>query len=141
MGQHRHKYGSYVCPDLIICFELNILFLTSQVVFNIFQCTKKNTTKGGNMRQINLENDIKPLSEFRANAASFVKQVKETKRPLILTQHGKSSAVLMDVAAYQSLIEQIELLQEVQLAEQQIAEGKILTPSQVKKRIADRYSK
>jgi len=93
------------------------------------------------MRQINLENDIKPLSEFRANAASFVKQVKETKRPLILTQHGKSSAVLMDVAAYQSLIEQIELLQEVQLAEQQIIEGKVLTPSQVKKRIADRYTK
>jgi len=84
------------------------------------------------MRQINLEKDIKPLSEFRANAASFVKQVKETKRPLILTQHGKSSAVLMDVATYQSLLEQIELLQEIQLAEQQITEGKVLTPSNIK---------
>jgi len=93
------------------------------------------------MRQINFENDIKPLSEFRANAASFVKQVKETKRPLILTQHGKSSAVLMDVAAYQSLLEQIELLQDVQIAEQQIIDGKVLTPSKVKKRIADRYTK
>jgi len=93
------------------------------------------------MRQINLENDIKPLSEFRANAAGFVKQVKETKRPLILTQHGKSSAVLMDVAAYQTLIEQIELLQEVQTAEQQIVEGEVLAPEQVKKRIAARYSK
>lgn len=29
------------------------------------------------MRQIDLENDIKSLSEFRANAAKFVKQVKE----------------------------------------------------------------
>ena len=93
------------------------------------------------MRQINLENDIKPLSEFRANAANFVKQVKDTKRPLILTQHGKSSAVLVDVSAYQALIEKLELLQDVQLAEQQLSEGKFLSSEEVKKRITNRYKK
>lgn len=93
------------------------------------------------MRQINLENDIKPLSEFRANAAHFVKQIKETKRPLILTQHGKSSAVLVDVAAYQGLINKLELLQEVQLAERQISEGKYLSDDEVKKRLVNRYKK
>ena len=93
------------------------------------------------MRQINLENDIKPLSEFRANAAKFVKQVKETKRPLILTQHGKSSAVLLDVAAYQALIEKLELIQEIQIGEKQIAEGKYYTHEQVKQRLMDRYKK
>jgi len=93
------------------------------------------------MRQINLENDIKPLSEFRANAASFLKQVKETKRPLILTQHGKSSAVLVDVAEYQALIEKLDLLQEVQVAERQIAEGKYFTNDQVKERLMARYNK
>ena len=93
------------------------------------------------MKQINLDNDIKPLSEFRANAANFVKQVKETKRPLILTQHGKSSAVLVDVAEYQAIIEKLELLQEVQLAEQQISEGKYLTTAQVEKRLKAKYNK
>ena len=93
------------------------------------------------MRQINLENDIKPLSEFRANAAHFVKQIKDTKRPLILTQHGKSSAVLVDVAAYQALIDKLELLQEVQLAERQISEGKFLSDDEVKKRLMKRYKK
>ncbi|MCK4447159.1 MAG: type II toxin-antitoxin system Phd/YefM family antitoxin [Candidatus Marinimicrobia bacterium] len=93
------------------------------------------------MRQINLENDIKPLSEFRANAASFLKQVKETKRPLILTQHGKSSAVLVDVAEYQAIIEKLDLLQELQVAERQIAEGKYFTNDQVKERLMARYNK
>ena len=93
------------------------------------------------MRQINLENDIKPLSEFRANAANFLKQVKETKRPLILTQHGKSSAVLIDVVEYQALIEKLDLLQEVQIAERQIAEGKYFTNDQVKERLMARYNK
>lgn len=93
------------------------------------------------MRHINLEDDIKSLSEFRANSANFIKQIKDTKRPLILTQHGKSSAVLIDVAEYQATIEKLELLQEIQTAERQIAEGKILSNEQVKKRIADRYTK
>jgi antitoxin YefM len=103
--------------------------------------TIKNTKSGGKMRQINFENDIKPLSEFRANAANLVKQVKDSKRPLILTQHGKSSAVLVDVAAYQALIDQLELLQEVQLAEKQVAEGKYLSDEELKKRLANRYQK
>ncbi len=93
------------------------------------------------MRQINLESDIKPLSEFRANTAKFVKQIKKTKRPLILTQHGKSTAVLLDVSAYQTLIENLELLQEIQIGENQISEGKYLTHAQVKKRINERYNK
>ncbi len=93
------------------------------------------------MRHINIEDDIKPLSEFRANSANFIKHIKKTKRPLILTQHGKSSAVLVDVAEYQATIEKLELLQEIQLAEKQIVEGKTLSNTQVKKRITDRYTK
>ena len=46
---------------------------------------------------INLEEDIRPLSEFRAHAASFVEHVKKTGRPLVLTQYGKSAVVLLDV--------------------------------------------
>ena len=44
--------------------------------------------------------DVRPLSEFRANAAAFVNQVRETRRPLIHTQHGRSASVLLDVKAY-----------------------------------------
>ena len=93
------------------------------------------------MYRINYENDIKPLTEFRANAASFVKYVKESKRPMVLTQHGKSTVVLIDVAEYQSIIEKLELLQDVQVAEQQIVEGKYLTNREVEKRLSARYSK
>src|ERR1043166_3702010 len=38
--------------------------------------------------------DIRPLGEFRANLAAVVAQVRRTKRPVILTQHGRSAAVL-----------------------------------------------
>jgi prevent-host-death family protein len=67
--------------------------------------------------------DIRPLSEFRAHAASFVQAVRTSGRPLILTQHGRGAAVLLDVRAYEALVEQVELLQDVHRAEQQIAAG------------------
>jgi hypothetical protein len=33
--------------------------------------------------------DVQPLSAIRANAAGFLEQVRETERPLVLTQQGK----------------------------------------------------
>ena len=68
-------------------------------------------------------------------------QVKETKRSLILIQHGKSSAVLLVAAAYQALIEKLELLREIQIGEKQLADGKYITHEQVKQRLLDRYKK
>ncbi len=92
------------------------------------------------MQQINYKSDIKPLTEFRANAKDFVNQVRESKRPIVLTQHGKSSAILIDVSEYQAMVDKIELLQEVQLAEQQISDGKTLTNEQVEKRLSQKYN-
>ncbi len=82
--------------------------------------------------------DVRPLSEFRANAAAFVNQVRETRRPLILTQHGRSAAVLLDVKAYEDLVEHAELLHDVQLAEAQIVEGKYIEHADFKKYIFER---
>jgi prevent-host-death family protein len=82
--------------------------------------------------------DVRPLSEFRANAAAFVNQVRETRRPLILTQHGRSTAVLLDVRAYEELVEHAELLHDIQVAEKQIAEGKFIEHSDFKKYIFER---
>ena len=102
---------------------------------------QKNISKGPIMRWLNMDNDIKPLSEFESNTEELVKLIKKTKRPLILTQHGKSTAVLLDIAAYQALIEKLELLQEIQVGEKQIEDGKYLTHDQVQERIRKRYNK
>ncbi|MBA3342604.1 MAG: type II toxin-antitoxin system Phd/YefM family antitoxin [Gemmatimonadaceae bacterium] len=67
--------------------------------------------------------DIRPLSEFRANVATFVEQVQVTRRPLVLTQHGRSAAILLAVEAYEALIERAELAEDVRTAEAQIAAG------------------
>ncbi|HLL47825.1 MAG TPA: type II toxin-antitoxin system Phd/YefM family antitoxin [Longimicrobiaceae bacterium] len=75
------------------------------------------------MRRPNLSEDVQPVSEFRANAAKFVQRVRETRRPLVLTQHGKSAAVLLDVDEYERMVDTIELLRAVQQGEAELDAG------------------
>jgi len=76
------------------------------------------------MKRPHLDKDTLPLSEFRANAASLIEKVKTGHRPLVITRHGKSSAVLLDVSDYEKMVETIETLQEVNKARQELKEGK-----------------
>ena len=75
------------------------------------------------MSRIHFDKDIQPLSEFRAGVASYIKQINETRRPLVITQRGKGVAVVLDVAEYEAMQEKIELLEELRMAEAQLAAG------------------
>lgn len=79
------------------------------------------------MATIRPTEDIQPLTSFRANAASFVERVRETGRPLVLTQHGRSTAVLIGAVEYENLIEELETLRDLHVSERQIAEGKTVS--------------
>ena len=75
------------------------------------------------MKRFRVNEDIRPMSEFRTGIASFLKQIHDTKRPLIITQHGKGVAVLLDAGEYEAMQEKIELLQDIQTSIGQIEAG------------------
>jgi prevent-host-death family protein len=57
---------------------------------------------------LDLHNDIQSLSSFKRNTPEFLRQLKETGHPLILTINGKAELVVQDAASYQRLIELAE---------------------------------
>ena len=75
------------------------------------------------MKRLKVNEDIRPMSEFRTGIASFLKQIHDTKRPLIITQHGKGVAVLLDAGEYEAMQERIELLQDIRTSIGQIEGG------------------
>ena len=75
------------------------------------------------MRSLRLDEDIRALSEFRAGVASFIKQVGDTRRPLVLTQHGRGVAVLVDIREFEAMRERLELLEDIEAARLEIAAG------------------
>jgi len=81
------------------------------------------------------------MSEFRTGIASFLKQVHDTKRPLIITQHGKGAAVLLDVGEYEAMQEKLELLQDIQTSISQIENGEGVTHKDAREMILSRAAK
>jgi antitoxin YefM len=85
-----------------------------------------------------ISEDIRPVSEFRANAAAFVQQVRTTGRPMVLTQHGRGAAVLLDIGEYERLMERVQLLDEITAAEEQVARGEGIPHDDALRLVLDR---
>ena len=54
---------------------------------------------------IDLTKDIHSLTTFRRRSGEFLKQIKKSKRPVVLTVKGKAAAILQDAEAYQRLLD------------------------------------
>jgi prevent-host-death family protein len=79
--------------------------------------------------------DVRAVSELGANAAAVVRQIRRKRRPVVLTQRGRRTAVLMDVTQYQALIEELELLRDVRTAERQLGRGHGLSHSKARSQV------
>jgi prevent-host-death family protein len=93
------------------------------------------------MHTIDLDKDIKPLSEFRAHTASCIKQVQHSKRPIVITQHGKSAAVLIDVVEFESMTQQLELMRDITSSESMINNGNGILHDKALDIVLERISK
>ena len=93
------------------------------------------------MQRLKIDQDIKPLSEVRTGIANFIKQVHNTKRPLIITQHGKGVAVLLDVQEYERMQEKLELLTDVHISINQIENGQGIDHEDAEEKVLKRIKK
>jgi prevent-host-death family protein len=65
------------------------------------------------MARVGFSEDLTPISDFRVRTAEIVAKVQKTKRPVILTQRGRSVAVLEDIHIYERRTGRVELLEAV----------------------------
>lgn len=84
---------------------------------------------------LNLVDDVLPLSEFRADATNLISKARKNHRPILLTQRGKTSAVVVGIEEYQEMLETLEYLRKNNDAEQDILAGNGLTHGEAKKAI------
>ena len=93
------------------------------------------------MQRLRIDQDIKPLSEVRTGIATFIKQVHDTKRPVIITQHGRGVAVLLDAYEYEAMREKIELLTDIQTSINQLENGAGTSHKDAKEKVLKRVFK
>jgi prevent-host-death family protein len=54
---------------------------------------------------LDITKDIQSFTTFRRRSGDFMKQLKKSKRPVVLTVKGKAAAVVQDAEAYQRLLD------------------------------------
>jgi PHD/YefM family antitoxin component YafN of YafNO toxin-antitoxin module len=54
---------------------------------------------------LNIAKDIQSLTAFRRSSGTFMKHLRKSKRPMVLTVNGKAAAVVQDAEAYQRLLD------------------------------------
>jgi PHD/YefM family antitoxin component YafN of YafNO toxin-antitoxin module len=72
----------------------------------------------------NINRDINSLSNFKRNTPEFLRQLKKTGQPVVLTINGKAELVVPDTGSYQKLLEVAERVQELEALQQAVDEMK-----------------
>ena len=54
---------------------------------------------------LDITKDIQSLTTFRRRSGEFMKQLKKSQRPVVLTVKGKAAAIVQDADAYQRLLD------------------------------------
>ena len=63
---------------------------------------------------IDISKDIRSLSDFKRNTTEFVREMKESGKPVVLTVNGRSELVVQDATSYQELLELVDRLEAIE---------------------------
>ena len=77
---------------------------------------------------LDISKDIQSLTAFRRKPAAFMKRLKKTKRPVVLTVNGKAEAVVQDAESYQRLLDiaaQSDVLEAIRQGLDDAAHGRV----------------
>lgn len=80
-----------------------------------------------NSTKLDITKDIQSLTNFRRNSAKFLKQIKKSKRPIVLTVNGKAAAIVQDAEEYQRLLDiaaRADVFEALRQSDDDIAHGR-----------------
>jgi len=83
------------------------------------------------MKALRISEDIVPVSDFKAQAADWLRRVGETNQPVVITQNGKAAGVLMSPAQFDELTEQLRFVKAVEARLADSKAGRVHSQAQV----------
>jgi prevent-host-death family protein len=77
-----------------------------------------------------------PVTDMKRQAAKVLDALRQDRSPMVITEHGRAAAVLMDVATYEALTRRSEILEGIERGEKDFAEGRTASWEEVKSDLA-----
>ncbi|MCB1035519.1 MAG: type II toxin-antitoxin system Phd/YefM family antitoxin [Acidobacteria bacterium] len=78
------------------------------------------------MKPLQISRDIVPLARFKSQASQIFRQLRDEKRPVVVTQHGQPAAVLITPEEYDRLQEHDRFLSAVEEGLADSAAGRLV---------------
>jgi prevent-host-death family protein len=66
----------------------------------------------------------KSVGEFASDSAQLIRKVHSTKQPLLVTDDGEDTAIVLDSEEYAQMAERLQMFEDVAAAQQEFREGK-----------------
>jgi prevent-host-death family protein len=76
------------------------------------------------------------VTTLKRQATELLADVDKRREPILITEHGRPSAYLVDVASYELLQKRMKLLEGIARGEKAVEDGRTMTHAQAKKRMA-----
>ena len=76
------------------------------------------------------------VTTLKRQATKLIAGLQERKAPILIMQYGKPAAYLVDVASYEEMNRRISVLEGLALGEQAVRQGRIVSHTDAKKRLA-----
>jgi len=73
---------------------------------------------------MNISTDIKSVTYLKSKAADLLKQINESRRPVVITQNGEPRGVLQDPKSYENMRNAIGILKLLSQSEEDIKNGR-----------------
>ncbi len=76
------------------------------------------------------------VTTLKREATKIIAGLQQDRNPILITQHGKPAAYLLDVATFDALNRRLTVLESLAMGEQAIREGRVTSHAQAKKRFS-----
>ncbi|GAA0232835.1 type II toxin-antitoxin system Phd/YefM family antitoxin [Marinomonas primoryensis] len=76
------------------------------------------------------------VTTLKRQATKLLADLRESKEPILITEHGQPSAYLLDVADYELMLERMKILEGIAKGEQSIREGRTMDMTQAKEKMS-----
>lgn len=90
-----------------------------------------------------LSESVRPISYLKSNTAKVLREITESGKTMVITQHGEAKAVLQDIATYEQTQESLALLKILAQSSNSLKEGRSKpvksTFANVRKQLKERH--
>ena len=87
------------------------------------------------MKKLSISDDIVPVAEFKTGISKYLKNIKETGHPVVITQNGRPAGVLITPNEYDSLTYKNSFIESVKRGIQNIESGDFYTTDELKSKL------